>query len=404
MQHTFLDSFDIVIAYSRRDAKLMPKLRADLAAAGYVAWTGDYLRPESDYWVSSVEQALNACGQLVVILSTRSILARGVREAIRYALLNDMPIYPIVLDGEPQAVVPPNLMGRTVYDGRDALAANASLALPSMIAAIEADANRKPPTFVPRNPMYQWRLLTWLLKTPQQIAELQKQIGIGPLKRTASWLSVTLVFLLFVLDSVLEWLRNPQGMMILTVLLLLGLGVQTAVRESAGRRWASYRWSAIGAVGTMSVVLPLVLWLDPTNLVHLGHAAWADWLFLGMSVLVGGLALGITETFQVRSMLVPVVTMLNMVAAAASTIATLAASLATSINNEFGTIMALTGIAATVGALAIAVQYGCSFFIANDFVRAIYTRTQPSQLGKIIATLLPTPYVVVIVISLLSMF
>lgn len=402
MQHTFLTDFDLVIAYSRRDYKFMAQLRDDLRAVGLQAWTGDYLKPESDYWLSSVEQALAVAQKLVVIITPRSMLSRSVRSAVRYAILHDIPIHPVVVMGDPAVVMPPNLLGHPHLDLRDTLAAHGSLAHPDLLAMLHADTLRQPPTLAARNPFHQWRLLKWLLKTPQRITEFQKQAGMLPLKRTANWLSVMLVFVLFGLDVVMDWFRDPTALLILPFGLLVGLGFQTAVRESAGQRWASYRWSAIGAVGTISLSLPLTLWLQPGQIAALGHPPLADWLFLLGSVLVSGLALGITETFQVRSILVPVVTMLNMAVVAASTIATLAAELAHNINNEIGTIFALTLISASLGALVIAVQYACSFFIANDFVRAIYTHARPSRLGKLIFTLLPTPYVLIIVLAVLA--
>ncbi len=401
MQHTFLTEFDIVIAYSGRDKKLMTRLRDDLTAQGLVVWTGDYLKPESDYWQSSVEQALAVARRLVVIITPRSLLSRSVRAAVRYAILSDLPIYPLVLVGDPELVLPANLRPYQFIDGREANQARASLALPDLLAAIHHDQAQKPPTLAARNPLHQWRLLRWLLEAPHRITEFQKQAGILPLKRTANWLSVMLVFALFGLDVLITGLRHPSAAMALTLGLLMGLGFQTAARESAGLRWASYRWSGIGAVATISLSLPFVLWIQPANLAALGHPALADWLFLAGSLLVGGLALAITETFQVRSILVPVVTMLNMAAATASTIATLATDLAHSIDNDWGTILALTLLSASVGAMAISVLYACSFFIANDFVRAIYTQAHPSRLRKLILTLLPTPYVLVVVMALL---
>lgn len=396
MQHTFLNEFDVVIAYSRRDLKYTARLADDLAAVGLRAWTGDYLKPESDYWQSSVEQALAVAKRLIVIISPRSMLSRSVRAAVRYCLLNDLPIYPLVVMGEPADVMPPNVVAFPYVDGRDAAEHDESLALPELLALIHADQDKQPPFLAACNPVDQWRLLRWLLATPQRITEFQKQAGILPLKRTANWLSVMLVFALYGLDVLLEWFHDPSVLMVLTLGLLIGLGFQTAVRETAGMRWASYRWSAIGAVATISTALPLLLWIQPSSIAALGHPAIGDWLFVGGSVLVGGLALGITETFQVRSILVPVVTMFNMATAAASTIATLASDLTHSINNEFGTIVALTLISALVGALVISVQYATSFLIANDFVRAIYLQAHPSRLRKLILTMLPTPYLLVI--------
>lgn len=401
MQHTFLIDFDVVIAYSRRDTKLMKKLREDLAAEGLRAWTGDYLKPESEYWLSSVEQALALAQKLIVIITPRSVLSRAVRAAVRYAILHDIPIYPLVLVGDPQAAMLPNLIGHPYVDGREAMLEGASLALPELLAWMNRDEQNAALKLAARNPLDQWRLLRWMLSAPQRISEFQKHVGIGPLKRTANWLSVMLVFALFGLDVLAAFLRDPSGALFLTLSLLLALGFQTAVRESLGQRWASYRWSAIGAVATVSLCLPIILWAQPSPLTVLGHAPFAEWLFLVGSVLVGGLALGITETFQVRSILVPVVTMLNMAVAAASIIATLAAELARSINNEFGAIFALTLISAAVGALVISLQYAWSFLIANDLVRAIYTQAHPSRLAQWTLTLLPTPYVLVIVLALL---
>lgn len=91
----------IFFSYARADADFVLRLAKDLRAAGTNLWVDQLdIRP-GDRWDSAVEQALNACPCLLVILSPASVASQNVMDEVSAALEANKRIVPVrYLDSE----------------------------------------------------------------------------------------------------------------------------------------------------------------------------------------------------------------------------------------------------------------------------------------------------------------
>lgn len=396
MQHTFLESFAAVLAYSRRDTALARQLQRDLQAEGVATWTGDYLKPESDYWLSSMQQAIDRAGLLILILTPRALSARGVRDAVRHALLHDIEIIPLLLGGDFESSQPPNIQHLSAIDLRGLYQRGESLAHADVLAAFRQH-DEKTRAFNPIDPRAQARLLYWVLRAPTSISDYQKRVGLRSLNRTAAWLAAGLVGAFFLVALLLNLLTDYRPPLLVGGLFLVALYIIIGRSQHLSIPIVSYRWSAIVAVLGSVVAVPLLLSLQPGDLRGLPPPGADDWLLPLLLVLLGSIALAITETFEVRTLLLPFLSFVSAAAMALAMAQSLAASLARSISNEAGTLGALTLIGSTISALTITALYSLSFFVANDFIDAIYTRGTVSRVGRSVTALLPMTYAALIV-------
>jgi len=85
----------IFFSYARADAEFVLRLAKDLRSAGTNLWVDQLdIRP-GDRWDSAVEQALNACPCLLVILSPASVSSQNVMDEVSAALEANKRIVPV---------------------------------------------------------------------------------------------------------------------------------------------------------------------------------------------------------------------------------------------------------------------------------------------------------------------
>lgn len=125
MAHVFL-------SYSRRDAKIMHRLRADLQKAGLSVWTDEGIEPGTPLWKDAIEQAIEGSACLVVILSPDAKHSIWVKRELDYAALHKIRIFPVLAEGEETDAIPFGLVGSQYLDIRRNYATN----LQQLIAAI----------------------------------------------------------------------------------------------------------------------------------------------------------------------------------------------------------------------------------------------------------------------------
>lgn len=89
LYHTF-------ISYSRADGEFALKLANDLRVAGVNIWLDQLDIPPGARWDRAVEDALETCGRLLIILSPTSADSENVQDEIGVAFDNNKPIVPIL--------------------------------------------------------------------------------------------------------------------------------------------------------------------------------------------------------------------------------------------------------------------------------------------------------------------
>jgi hypothetical protein len=97
---------DIFLSYSRKDARTMRRLHADLTAAGFTIWTDDDLTPGTPSWMTSVEAAIQAAGCLVVILTPDAKKSTWVERELTRASAYGIPVFPLLARGDERSSVP----------------------------------------------------------------------------------------------------------------------------------------------------------------------------------------------------------------------------------------------------------------------------------------------------------
>jgi TolB protein len=97
----------------------MEPLRDYLRARGIDVWTDEHLTPGTPSWEFAIEQSLRDAGALVVLMSPRSNSEESyVRREVAYALSQDKPIFPVLIDGDETSAVPFSLIGHQYVDIR----------------------------------------------------------------------------------------------------------------------------------------------------------------------------------------------------------------------------------------------------------------------------------------------
>lgn len=97
---------DIFLSYSRKDARTMRRLHADLTAAGFTIWTDEDLTPGTPSWMTAIETAIQTAGCMVVLLTPDSKKSRWVEREITRASIYEVPIFPLLARGDERSAVP----------------------------------------------------------------------------------------------------------------------------------------------------------------------------------------------------------------------------------------------------------------------------------------------------------
>jgi hypothetical protein len=84
------------ISYAREDAEFALKLTGDLRKSGANLWLDRFDIPVGKNWPRAVEEALDSCGQFLVILSPASVGSDGVSAELNFALDEGKRIFPVL--------------------------------------------------------------------------------------------------------------------------------------------------------------------------------------------------------------------------------------------------------------------------------------------------------------------
>ena len=83
-------------SYSRDDSEFALRLAGDLKAAGAVVWIDQLDIDPGQRWDRAVEDALNNCPRMLVILSPASVNSDNVRDEISFALRKQKTVIPVL--------------------------------------------------------------------------------------------------------------------------------------------------------------------------------------------------------------------------------------------------------------------------------------------------------------------
>jgi hypothetical protein len=84
------------ISYAREDSEFALKLAAELRQAGANVWVDQLDIPPGAHWDRTVQEALNACPRLLVILSPASVSSENVMDEVSYAIDKGKPVVPVL--------------------------------------------------------------------------------------------------------------------------------------------------------------------------------------------------------------------------------------------------------------------------------------------------------------------
>jgi hypothetical protein len=84
------------ISYSREDSEFALRLAGDLKAAGAAVWLDQLDIAPGERWARAVQDALNVCPRILVILSPASVGSKNVEDEIAFALEEQKSVIPIL--------------------------------------------------------------------------------------------------------------------------------------------------------------------------------------------------------------------------------------------------------------------------------------------------------------------
>lgn len=109
---------DIFISYCHRDGARMRRLREDLRSHGLRVWTDENLQPGTPSWKNAVEGAVRGARVLIVLMTQDSKKSPWVESEINTALMQNIPIFPVLCKGDTKNAVPFALNGYQFVDMR----------------------------------------------------------------------------------------------------------------------------------------------------------------------------------------------------------------------------------------------------------------------------------------------
>ena len=93
-----MDKAQLFFSYSRVNSDFVLKLATDLRKAGLNLWLDQLDIEPGDHWDESINEALNNCDTLLVILSSASVSSENVMDEVAFALEKGKQVVPILLE------------------------------------------------------------------------------------------------------------------------------------------------------------------------------------------------------------------------------------------------------------------------------------------------------------------
>lgn len=97
---------EIFISYSRRDAQIMRRVRADLIAQGFTVWTDENLPPGTPSWLDTVESSICSAMCVIVLLTPDAKKSDWVEKELSTAKIHKKQIVPLLARGSEENALP----------------------------------------------------------------------------------------------------------------------------------------------------------------------------------------------------------------------------------------------------------------------------------------------------------
>lgn len=85
------------LSYARENSDLALRITADLKAAGATVWLDQLAIRPGQQWDREVEQALDSCSAVVIILSPAAVQSDHVMDEVAYGLREGKTVIPVLL-------------------------------------------------------------------------------------------------------------------------------------------------------------------------------------------------------------------------------------------------------------------------------------------------------------------
>src|SRR5215216_746190 len=97
LPHTPLPAVRIFVSYSRKDEFFARRLAQSLSQLGADVWIDIEDIPAGLRWSSAVQQGLDVCNAMIVLVSPNSMGSRNVEDEWQYYLDQSKPVIPVLL-------------------------------------------------------------------------------------------------------------------------------------------------------------------------------------------------------------------------------------------------------------------------------------------------------------------
>jgi hypothetical protein len=108
----------VFLSYSHKDLRRVRRVRDLLLRQGLKIWPNRTLTPGTSSWTAQLDQRLDETGCILVFLSKNTVESNWVRYALDYAHQRQIPVLPVVIDGDPGHILLVELEGELWFDLR----------------------------------------------------------------------------------------------------------------------------------------------------------------------------------------------------------------------------------------------------------------------------------------------
>lgn len=142
--------YDVFLSYSRKDEKVMERVKKDLQESNYRVWTDEGIKTGTESWTQAIQDAIESAHSLVVILSPSSKKSKWVNEEINYASNQEVKIYVILAKGDEKTSVPFGLSRHQWVDIRQKY--DISELIKQLKTQLKQESSQDKPASIPSQP------------------------------------------------------------------------------------------------------------------------------------------------------------------------------------------------------------------------------------------------------------
>lgn len=369
MQHIFLENHQSVLAYSPKDKRLTRRLVADLKSEGIIAWTGDYLKTSGDYWLSSMQQALDQANCLLVLLTPDAMQTYSVEQAVAYAREQSIPIFLLLAKGDALTIQFGKFGSASLIDLRPQVQNKEHLVSPELMTAVNQPRPDPPRRYLYWNPLDQFRLFFAMFWHPERVQREQQDRQLTNLKRTGGWLAITMFFLILLCSAIGDMVTEPSLRSFSRIVFISIPGIWIGQFFESITSWDYVLNAILGGVAMILLLLATLLLID---LEQVRLPRLTSITFFITFPLLGGIAGGIAEAFQTHRLIIFFFTLISAFIWGAVAISLAVSTVVSAVGSGAWGIFILFLLGSTVGILAIVIVYLLLFLVADSLIRTLY--------------------------------